>query len=143
MKMGYREVPHTADWALHVWAEDLPQLFIEAARGMYALAGAQAEEAPGPHHASSAARVFEVQGTDAEALLVAFLSELIYAQEQENVLLEDFVLEISPGEIWHLKATAKARPLRSLIKAIKAVTFHNLSIRRTEQGFETEIVFDV
>ncbi len=141
--MGYREVPHTADWALHVWAEDLPQLFIEAARGMYALAGAQAEEDTAPHNASSPARMFEVQEADAEALLVAFLSELLYAQEQENVLLDDFVLEMSPGEIWQMKVTARARPLRSLIKAIKAVTFHNLKIRRTEQGFETEIVFDV
>ncbi len=141
--MGYREVPHTADWALHVWAEDLSQLFIESAHGMYALAGAQAEEDPTSHNAPSAARMFEVQGADAEALLVAFLSELLYAQEQENVLLEDFVLELIPGEIWQLKATARARPLRSLIKAIKAVTFHNLKIRRTEQGFETEIVFDV
>jgi SHS2 domain-containing protein len=35
------------------------------------------------------------------------------------------------------------RPLHRLVKAIKAVTFHNLAIRQTGQGYETEIVFDV
>lgn len=141
--MGYQEVPHTADWALRVWAGSLPELFIEAARGMYALAGAQAEEASAPHHASGATREFEVQGPDAEALLVGFLSELLYAQEQENLLFEDFEIQITPGEMWRLSARARPRRLRSLVKAIKAVTFHNLTIRQTESGFETEIVFDV
>lgn len=141
--MGYQEIPHTADWALHVWAEDLPTLFVEAACGMYALAGAQAEEASAPHHASGAAREFEVQGPDAEALLVGFLSELLYAQEQEELLFEDFEIQLVPGETWHLFARARPRRLRSLVKAIKAVTFHNLTIRQTEDGFETEIVFDV
>jgi SHS2 domain-containing protein len=28
-------------------------------------------------------------------------------------------------------------------KAIKAVTYHNLKIEKTNQGFETTIVFDV
>ncbi|MFN3742940.1 MAG: archease [Anaerolineales bacterium] len=141
--MGYQEVPHTADWALRVWAGSLPELFIEAARGMYALAGAQAEEASAPPHASGTAREFEVQGPDAEALLVGFLSELLYAQEQENLLFEDFEIQITSGEMWRLSARAQSRRLRSLIKAIKAVTFHNLTIRQTESGFETEIVFDV
>lgn len=141
--MPYQEIPHTADWALRVWAKDLPELFAEAARGMYALAGAQAEESPGSHHASGAAREIEVQGPDAEALLVGFLSELLYAQEQENLLFDAFEIQLTPGETWYLFAKAQPRRLRSLVKAIKAVTFHNLAIRQTEDGFETDIVFDV
>ncbi len=141
--MGYREVPHTADWALHVWAPDLPGLFLEAAQGMYALSGAQPGEAAATHEASGTARRLEIQGADAESLLVAFLSELLYAQEQENLLLEVSDLQILPGDPWRLIAMAKPRPVLRLVKAIKAVTFHNLAIRQTEQGYETEIVFDV
>nr|BAL44359.1 hypothetical conserved protein [uncultured bacterium]BAL56557.1 hypothetical conserved protein [uncultured Chloroflexota bacterium] len=141
--MGYREIPHTADWALHVWGRDLPELFAEAARGMYALAGAQADEATAPRQASEAARKLEVQAPDAESLLVAFLSELLYVQEQEQLLFEEFEIEITPGEIWRLSMQARPQPLRNLVKAIKAVTFHNLAIRRSEDGVETEIVFDV
>jgi SHS2 domain-containing protein len=33
--------------------------------------------------------------------------------------------------------------LVSMSKAIKAVTYHNLQIRKTERGVEVEIVFDV
>ncbi len=141
--MGYREIPHTADWALHVWATDLPGLFLEAAQGMYALAGAQAEEGESLQPTSNIARRLEVEGTDAESLLVAFLSELLYAQEQENLLLEVSNLQVFPGDPWRLIAMVRPRPLRSLTKAIKAVTFHNLSIRQSKQGYETEIVFDV
>jgi len=37
----YVEVEHTADWALRVWAPTLEELFVDAARGMYELAGAK------------------------------------------------------------------------------------------------------
>ncbi len=140
--MGYREIPHTADWALHVWAADLPGLFLEAAQGMYALAGAQAEEGESLQSTSNMTRRLKVEGTDAESLLVAFLSELLYSQEQ-NLLLEVSDLQVLAGDPWRLIARVRPRPLRSLIKAIKAVTFHNLTIRQTSQGYETEIVFDV
>jgi hypothetical protein len=36
---GFREIEHTADWELEVWAPDLPALLEQAGRGMYALAG--------------------------------------------------------------------------------------------------------
>lgn len=143
--MPYEEVPHTADWALRVWGSDLPTLFAEAARGMYALAGAEtlAQPAPATRHAPSAARALKVQGPDAETLLVGFLSELLYAQEQENVLLEVSEIKIQPGETWELQATVYPKPQARLVKAIKAVTFHNLAIRQTAEGYEVVIVFDV
>jgi SHS2 domain-containing protein len=34
-------------------------------------------------------------------------------------------------------------PVESQGKEIKAVTYHNLVIQKTQQGFETTIVFDV
>ncbi len=39
--MGYEEIPHTADWSIRVWAEDLAGLLAESARGMNWLAGAR------------------------------------------------------------------------------------------------------
>ena len=61
---GYREVEHTADWALQVWAPTLEELFILAAQGMNHLAevsldGEVREEIR-----------FEVDGHDHETLLV-------------------------------------------------------------------------
>lgn len=36
---GFEEVPHTADWSMKVWAEDLPALFVAAAQGMNSMTG--------------------------------------------------------------------------------------------------------
>ena len=125
---------HTADWAMRVWAEDLPALFAEAARGMNALSGVALAANP------RVSRAFEHDGTDSETLLVAFLSELIYAREQENLGIDDFRVALQPG---HINARMEGAPLVSVEKPIKAVTFHNLKIIQSEHGYETEIVFDV
>lgn len=137
--MPFEELPHTADWALRVWAADLPTLFGEAARGMNALAGAALAASP------RLQRTFAASGPDAESLLVAFLSELVYYTEQEHTGFDDFNLEMrqdANGIFW-LRAILHGARLTELTKAIKAVTYHGLEICATGQGFETTIVFDV
>jgi SHS2 domain-containing protein len=168
--MGFEEKAHTADWALRVWADDLEGLFAEAARGMYALAGAlpapacpggQARVAPrpGPDGTGQAQvavrpgskaegqaegpkvkRTFEAEATDAESLLVAFLSELVFAVEQEHLIFDEFDVQV---EGMKLKVEMSGAPILSLTKAIKAVTYHNMQIQLTARGYEVEIVFDV
>lgn len=132
--MPFEEIAHTADWSLRVWAANLEGLFAEAGRGMYALAGARPAEGPRRR------RVFETSAPDPEALLVAFLSELVYALEQEGTIFEDFRLEIEDDA---LRVEMDGAPLEAVNKIIKAVTYHNLHICRTERGYEAEIVFDV
>ena len=132
--MGYEEKAHTADWALRVWADDLEGLFAEAARGMYALSGANQAEGP------KVKRTFQAEAPDAESLLVAFLSELVYAVEQEHLIFDEFDVQV---EGIKLKVEMSGAPILSLTKAIKAVTYHNLQIRPTARGYEVEIVFDV
>jgi SHS2 domain-containing protein len=137
---GFEELPHTADWALRVWAPDLPGLFAQAARGMHALSGAR--PAAGPRRL----RTIELQAPDAESLLVGFLSELVFAAEGERLIFNRIKVRLhdpDPGPGLRLSATMSAAPLSSLTRAIKAVTYHNLSIRRTAGGYEVEIVFDV
>jgi SHS2 domain-containing protein len=132
--MGFEEIPHTADWSIRVWAYDLPGLLVESARGMNWLAGVELADSPREKH------TFEAGGPDGESLLVAFLSELIYYAEQENMGFDDFVIEIKHDR---LKVEMEGAPLKSLSKTIKAVTWHKLEIRETARGLEVEIVFDV
>jgi SHS2 domain-containing protein len=132
--MGYEEKAHTADWALRVWADDLEGLFAEAARGMYALSGANQAEGP------KVKRTFQAEAPDAESLLVAFLSELVYAVEQEHLIFDEFDVQV---EGIKLKVEMSGAPILSLTKAIKAATYHNLQIQQTTRGYEVEIVFDV
>lgn len=134
MDHGFAEVEHTADWAMRVWAEDLPQLLSEAARGMYALAQAQISAGPRiPYR-------FELAAEDEEGLLVAFLSELLYIGEQSGLAFDQFDLIIQEKE---LRARLVGAPVISQSREIKAVTFHNLRVVHTESGLEATIVFDV
>ena len=132
--MGFEEISHTADWSVHVWAQDLPSLFAESARAMNALSGTVIEKGP------RVKQSFEYEAPDAESLLIAFLSELVYYQEQENLGFDTFELKVK-GE--RLRAEMEGGPIASADKAIKAVTYHNLKIQRTNEGVETTIVFDV
>lgn len=132
--MPYEEIQHTADWCLRVWAADLPSLFVEAARGMNLLSGMQ--QAPGP----ITHQTFESDAPDPESLLVSFLSELVFAAEQEKTGFDQFDIKL---EGQRLRVEMKGAPLVSINKTIKAVTYHNLQIRQTKCGVEVEIVFDV
>jgi len=132
--MGFEEISHTADWSIRVWADDLAGLLVESARGMNWLAGAELADQP------RVKQSFEAEGPDGESMLVAFLSELVYYAEQQNLGFDDFAIETKNDR---LKAEIEGAPLKSLSKAIKAVTWHNLKIKETERGLEVEIVFDV
>jgi SHS2 domain-containing protein len=132
--MPFEELQHTADWCLRVWAGSLPELFSETAGGMNALSGAL--PATGPR----LERTFAAEAPDMESLLVLFLSELVYAAEQEKSVFDDFKVILRGNK---LKVKMSGAPILSINKSIKAVTYHNLRIRKTEAGYQVEIVFDV
>ena len=131
---GYREHEHTADWELEVWAPGFPGLLKQAAEGMYALAQTTLETSP------RTSRTITINAPDAESLLVDFLGELLYLGEEQGLAFDRFDIEID-GDI--LRATLEGAPIRFQAKEIKAVTYHNLSIRETQRGLEARIVFDV
>jgi SHS2 domain-containing protein len=131
---GFEEIPHTADWAMHVWAGDLPSLFEEAAQGMNTMAGVKLAEG------EKTKRRFESEAPDPESLLVMFLSELIYYQEQEKLGFVKYDIRIDDTRI---SVEMEGAPILSMDKAIKAITYHNLKIQKGVRGLEVEIVMDV
>ncbi len=130
---GYREIAHTADWALEVWSLDPPGLFREAASGMYALMGVRFGEP------RLTPRLIKLSGNDRESLLVSFLSELLYFTEEGVGFPEITVALAGPN----LEAVLVGSPIVERGKEIKAVTFHNLHIEQGENRCEATIVFDV
>ncbi len=134
LNAGYREVEHTADWQLEVWAPDLPVLFEQAALGMYELSGTRLKSQP------RVTKELELKAPDEESLLVEFLSELLFLGESQELAFDDFSIRIESGE---LHANIRGAPIRSQTKEIKAVTYHNLKIQKGLRGLEVSIVFDV
>lgn len=132
-RCGFVEIPHTADLALQVWADDLSGLFATAAEGMYVLMGVTTQPDGGD------VQTIELTSGDLESLLVAFLSELLYFVERA-IAFTAFDLQVT-----NLGVFGNMAPLsiRGSFKEIKAVTFHGLEIKHTGEGFTATIVFDV
>jgi SHS2 domain-containing protein len=132
---SFEEIEHTADWAYRVRGEDLPQLFIQAALGLYSLVGMQLE--PG----NRITRLIQLKAIDHESLLVAWLNELLYFHESEGLGFEQ--IEIQHLDETRLQAEVTGARTQQWLKDIKAVTYHNLAIRETELGLEVTLVLDV
>jgi protein archease len=138
MRSGFQELPHTADWAVRVWAADLAGLLTAAAEGMNSLAGLSLAGAP------RIQRIFEIESPDAESLLVTFLSELVYWAEHDNLGFDRFGMETAQHTgSYSLRAKMEGAQIVEIAKPIKAVTYHNLDIHATDDGLEAEVVFDV
>lgn len=131
---GFLELAHTADWSLKVWAPDLKRLFEVAAQGMYDLLELELVET------ARTAIPLELNALDGESLLVAFLSELLYLQQDQGLVFDRFDLEVRNDRI---SGTLHGAVVKQPGKEIKAVTFHNLEILFLNGRFETTVVFDV
>ena len=134
-RAAFVEINHTADWSIRVNGATLPELFINAATGMYSLMANVATITPTIKHK------IEISSVDSEALLVKWLNELLYHTEMDGEVFCEFA--IHSFEPTHLSSTARAGRGGNLKKHIKAVTFHNLSIVATGDGYEVTLVFDV
>lgn len=132
---AFKEVEHTADWAYRARGRDLRELFVNAALGMFYMEGADENTSP------TVTREVEVEGFDRETLLVNWLNELLYLQEQQGEQYLRFeILQLSDQQ---LGARVYGTPQGNVNKLIKAVTFHDLHIQHGPEGWEATIVVDV
>ena len=132
---SFEEIEHTADWAYRVKGENLAELLIQAALGLYSLVGM--ELVPG----SRIRRSIQLKAIDRESLLVAWLNELLYFHESEGLGFEQ--IKIQELDETSIQAQVTGAPTQQWLKDIKAVTYHNLAIRETESGLEVTLVLDV
>lgn len=144
----YEELEHTADWAVRIFGRDLPTLFAHAGETLFRLIHA-------PFTAPvEVTRQVQVEGADLELLLVRWLQELLYWMETEGELYTQFTIETltpptadfgEPGRAAkpaRLIATVGGARGRSDRSPIKAVTYHNLSVSQTDEGWEATVLFD-
>lgn len=130
----YEEIDHTADWAFRAFGKDLKELYENAAYALFALEGALDAQ-------STLTREIHVEGIDREALLVNWLSELLFQQETKRETYQKFdITQITDTE---LQATVHGAHAQPITKFIKAVTYHDLKIEQTENGWQATIVVDV
>ena len=135
----FRILEHTADVGFEAFGSTLPEVFENAAR---ALANLIAE--PATVEPSETVRI-EVGGTDGPDLLVNWLSEILYQHDAESWLFHDFKVEILDdhavsGIAWGEKIDW-ARHQSNLM--VKAITYHQLSLQQTADGWRAQVYVDI
>jgi SHS2 domain-containing protein len=132
----YEELEHTADLALRCGGPDRDSFFRSAAMGMYHLMGIGKTPAEDP-----LTRTVTLDAMDMESLLVDWLGELAYLAESESLVFGTIQFQtLSDTRIEAVLTDGRAARID---KAIKAVTYHNLSIQKTHEGYAATVVFDV
>ena len=135
----YIELDHTADVGIRVRGQSLEELF-EAAS--FALFDLQVDLSDVKAEAE-----FEIaaSGADLENTIVRWLQRLLALMEIEDIIFSRFELievteQSARGKAWGELLDAARHQLKG---AIKAVTYHELEIEETTEGWEAQIIFDV
>lgn len=135
--MPFEEVEHTADLCLRVYGEDLKQLFVHAAQGMFHLMQCKPSGQVAP-----VSRSVAIASYDLETMLVDWLGELLYLSELDQACYTAF--EITRLEPTRMEALVGGMTHHPAQRGIKAVTFYDLKVTRTATGlYEATVTFDV
>ncbi|UCF63026.1 MAG: archease [bacterium] len=139
----YKQIDHTADIAVSVSGSNVEDLFQTASRawrqivmGNSEIAGVESQD-------------FTLRSESLEELLVECLSELNYLLIVKHWIFQDYsnlhITRLSSD--YKLTARISGEPLRKnkhrIELEIKAVTFHQMNIRKAMRHLETIIIFDI
>jgi SHS2 domain-containing protein len=134
---SYEVLEHTADVGLVARALDLNDLFETATQGMATIAGVYR---PG----SGESIRIHLQGSDVEGLLVDWLNEILYEHDSRGAALR--AVTVDSVESSAVTGSIEVSPLSDRDDEgiqIKAVTYHQLGVKRTDEGWEARVFFDV
>jgi len=136
---GYELLDHVADMGILAWGPDEPAAFAEAVRALGDLLGGQ-----GGVRAAEARSVCVLE-PEPEAALVALLQEVLLALELDGWLAGGAALAArADGALAGCLLGEPFDPARhGEGLAVKAVTWHGLSVVRSKDRVEVRVVLDV
>ncbi len=130
---------HTADVGMRVRAVDLPGLFAQAAQGLFALI----VQDPGRIQPTQKQSV-RLTSDSLEDLLHDWLDELLFIFETKHLLLSRFDVKIDgtslEAEVWG-EPPDPARHRTG--NEVKAVTYHELKVEKTADGYAAQVILDI
>jgi len=138
MGKDFEIIDHTADVGIIAYGGDIKQAFVNAARALFSLITEldNVEEV--------LYRDIEVTAPDEASLLVAWLNELIYLFDAENLIFNRF--DIIKLNSTRLKARSYGERVDSskhkLKIGVKAATYHMLKVDR-DDGCKVQVLFDI
>ncbi len=139
--MSFELRDHTADIAVAATGETLADVCTALAEG---LAAAGTEDVPDGGDRFD----FSVTAESREAVLFDYLDELIYLRDVRGELPVDNRVEAidrpDDEDGWSLEASARGVPLVDVdAREVKAVTYSEMRLEESEEGWEAYVVFDI
>jgi SHS2 domain-containing protein len=136
---SWRFLDHTADIRMEVLGRTREALFANAALGLTSLLAAPSSAAPETEFG------IVLDGVDYEELLVDWLSEILFLNQTQGVVpVEVHIDHLAERRIEARIEGRFARPEeQGQDLEIKGVTYHGLSIVKTDEGYSARIVFDI
>ena len=135
----FEVLDHTADIGLIVYGEDLKTLFENAGEAFFHLITDMKRVR------RRVQRRIEIGKESLERLMVDWLSELLYLHDVEYLLFREFKIE-SVGEDG-LRAVVRGEPFQEGVHVIKtevkAVTYHQIEVRKENGKCRAQIIFDL
>ncbi|OHE82562.1 MAG: hypothetical protein A2107_16245 [Verrucomicrobia bacterium GWF2_62_7] len=129
---------HTADIGVHAYGRTLEELFINAARALYEVQG---------RFDLADRRILkaEMAANSLDELLVRWLSELVYRLSADGVCFKHFRLQFTGDQklVAQMEGGAVDFGHSEVSEEVKAITYHQLSVKQTADGWMATVIFDV
>jgi SHS2 domain-containing protein len=151
-RIPFEILEHTADIGLKAYGSTIEALFINAAAGLQALALPQTdrdddEDTSEPD--AGQAQTLRANGGNYEDLLVGWLSEILYFIDAEEWSFAEFRIIRIAAEAGEFSMEGRGigsrrdPSSRSRAVPVKAVTYHQISVRQIADGWEAVVYFDI
>jgi SHS2 domain-containing protein len=136
---GFEIFAVTADKGIRAWGPDRPSVFRQSALGLWSLMVDPATVA------CRSAVPLTVEAEGHEALLVAWLNDLLYLYEAKGFIGGDCTAQSLTDTrlVAEVRGEAVDRTRHVILSHVKAVTFHQLHVGPTANGWEARVVVDV
>ncbi|MFO7889409.1 MAG: archease [bacterium] len=143
---GSNIIDHTADIGIKVWAEQLTDLFTEAAQVMVSII-IDRETVKIKENSS-----ITLEAESLEELFLQWLKEVLYVMEKDEMIFSEFHIENDNFSYcddfkYFIQATLEGEKLNpkrhSICTEIKAVTRHNFFLKKEDNLWKTFVLFDI
>lgn len=130
---------HTADLGIHVEADSLPALLVDAAKALTSVVVANPQTIRPSRQVEVA-----IAGTQPEELLVDWLSEVLWRFSAEHMVFSRFEIaqydDRIEGRLWG----ESVDPSRHQLDVeVKAITYHRLKVTQQPGQWTAEVIVDL
>ncbi len=132
----FRTLEHPADVMVQAFGKTREELFINAMMGMNKILKSKVKSKK-----SKVTRKIIVNSYDLDALLVDFLSEVLYLSQVNREIYTDVKFEKFSDK--ELTGKLIGRKVDRFGEDIKAVTYHGLKIEQDNGLYQASILFDI